>query len=288
MTTSTDSSSETAGLQFDRAEQQDGAAGMPGQALVCSRCQRPMTMEYYQVGDAVACADCKAEVVRDREAAAAQGRRASGLARAMLFGLGAAVAGAAIYYAVIAITEWELAIVALLIGYMVGWAVRRGSRGVGGRRYQWTALVLTYLSVGMAYTPVAFKALMDAQKKGVLGTTTVSTKASTPATPSTTPATPTTSTTPTASTSTTPARAVGKRNGPPPAGGPVPWAALAIALLAVLAASLLLPLAVVFGTLPGGILNAVIIGVGMQQAWKMTRAPRIPVSGPYRLGGAAP
>ena len=51
-------------------------------------------------------------------------------------GLGAGIVGAAIYYAVIAITHLEIGIVAILIGYMVGRAVRKGARGHGGLRFQ--------------------------------------------------------------------------------------------------------------------------------------------------------
>ena len=66
----------------------------------------------------------------------------------------AAIPGAILYYAVIAITNFEIGIVAIAIGYMVGWAVRKGAGGRGGRRFQVLALVLTYWAVGLAYTPL--------------------------------------------------------------------------------------------------------------------------------------
>ncbi len=62
--------------------------------------------------------------------------------------------------------------------------------------------------------------------------------------------------------------------------------ALGIILLVTIVASLALPVIYVVGSLPSGLLSAVIIGVGMQQAWKMTRARPIPISGPYELGSA--
>jgi hypothetical protein len=52
-----------------------------------------------------------------------------------VFGLGAGIVGAVIYYAVIAITNFEIGLVAILIGYMVGQAVRKGARGRGGLRF---------------------------------------------------------------------------------------------------------------------------------------------------------
>ena len=73
--------------------------------------------------------------------------------------IGAAIAGAAIYYAVIAIAHLEIGIVAILIGYMVGWGVRKGAGGRGGRRFQILAVVLTYWAVGLAYSPLAFEEL---------------------------------------------------------------------------------------------------------------------------------
>ena len=76
------------------------------------------------------------------------------------FGAGAGIVGAAIYYAVIAIAHLEIGIVAILIGYMVGYSVRKGAQGRGGRRFQVLAAVLTYCSVALAYTPLAIEQAM--------------------------------------------------------------------------------------------------------------------------------
>ena len=38
--------------------------------------------------------------------------------------------------------------------------------------------------------------------------------------------------------------------------------------------------------LPGGLISAAIIAFGMQQAWRMTGAPQLQISGPYRIGPA--
>ena len=88
-------------------------------------------------------------------------RGAGPFVMALLFGLGAGIAGAIIYYAVIAITNFEIGIVAILIGYMVGYAVRKGAGGRGGRRFQVLAVALTYIAVGLAYTPIAMKGGYD-------------------------------------------------------------------------------------------------------------------------------
>jgi hypothetical protein len=49
-----------------------------------------------------------------------------------------------------------------------------------------------------------------------------------------------------------------------------------------------LPVLVVFGSMPGGLLSALIIGIGMRQAWQMTAVPPLQISGPYRIAAASP
>jgi divalent metal cation (Fe/Co/Zn/Cd) transporter len=44
--------------------------------------------------------------------------------------------------------------ISLAVGWMVGTAMMKGSRGVGGRRYQIAAVLLTYAAVSMAAVPV--------------------------------------------------------------------------------------------------------------------------------------
>ena len=52
--------------------------------------------------------------------------------------------------------------------------------------------------------------------------------------------------------------------------------------------SLALPVLIVFGSLPGGLLSALIIGIGMRQAWQRTAVPPLLISGPYRIAATAP
>src|SRR2546426_12468468 len=72
------------------------------------------------------------------------GRR---FAKALALGLGAAVVGAAIYFGIAALTGYEFGLVAIVVGLLVGGAVRKGSNGRGGRRYQLLAAFLTYTPV---------------------------------------------------------------------------------------------------------------------------------------------
>jgi hypothetical protein len=50
----------------------------------------------------------------------------------------------------------EIGIIAIAVGYMVGKAVRAGSRGLGGRPQQILAVLLTYFSITTSYVAVGF------------------------------------------------------------------------------------------------------------------------------------
>jgi hypothetical protein len=49
-----------------------------------------------------------------------------------------------------------------------------------------------------------------------------------------------------------------------------------------------LPVLVVIGSMPSGLISAFIIFIGMRQAWKMTEAAVLKIHGPYRVGAAKP
>ena len=68
--------------------------------------------------------------------------------RAVSYGLIAAILGA-IPYAIIGI--WiNFGFFAIILGGMVGTAMMNGSRGIGGRKYQVTAVIITYFAVTFA------------------------------------------------------------------------------------------------------------------------------------------
>jgi hypothetical protein len=210
-------------------------------------CQRGLSDEYFDVNGQSVCDGCRAELEQ-----VTQTPRGWGVfAKAALFGLGAAIAGAVLYYAVIAITEFEIGFVAIAIGYMVGWMVRKSTGGRGGRRFQVLAVVLTYWAVGLAYTPIAFsQAAADDEKQ----------KAATSAPAAT------------------------------PAESPAETEAMNIPILVgiLVGFSIVLPVLVVFGSLPGGLISGAIIAFGMMQAWRMTGTPALQISGPYRIAAAPP
>jgi hypothetical protein len=230
-------------LQFDRVDTGQPAAA-ERRGVACRACAAAISTHYFSMGHAAVCDACATRVERSRAEAGTW--RAFG--RAVALGAGAMLAGAIVYYAVLAVSKLEIGLVAILIGYMVGWAVRRGSRGWGGRRYQVLALVLTYYAVGLAYLPLAIQSMQRPAAEATAGAPSSSRIDPSPA----------------------PRR-------PSPRGDP---AAAAMLLMFCFA----LPVLSVIGSLPGGAISAIIIGVGMRQAWRMTAAPSITITGPYRVG----
>jgi hypothetical protein len=236
-------------LQFDRAVVDSPAAGASGKlAVTCTSCQDAIEKEYYDVNGNVVCDRCRRAI----ESAAETPTGLMPLIVASVFGFGAGVVGAVIYFSVIAIAHLEIGIVAILIGYMVGYAVRKGARGRGGLRFQVIAVALTYLSVAFAYTPLVVKQAIDAQRTAH----------------------------PAASMQSEAGRRAANDNARRATSPPGLIRALSAMALFILA----LPVLIVVSSLPSGLISGLIIFIGMRQAWKMTAAPWVQVLGPYRVG----
>ncbi len=144
-------------LQFDRVEPARSEAPA---AFACSFCSTPLYSSYYEINGRAACEACRYRVEQQVES----GTGAGGFGRAALAGVGAAAVGSGIYYAVRALTGYEIGLVAILVGFMVGKAVRWGTLGRGGRGYQVLAVFLTYMSISSTYLPVIFKSFAEARK----------------------------------------------------------------------------------------------------------------------------
>ena len=130
-------------LQFDRADY-----ATPGAPLTCTACKAVLTSEYWSANGQVLCSACAEGV---RRYASGTGSRSARFLRALLFGTGAALVCAALYGAVLVYSRSEWAIISIGIGWLVGKAVRHGSDGRGGWRYQLLAAFLTYTAVCAAY-----------------------------------------------------------------------------------------------------------------------------------------
>jgi hypothetical protein len=116
----------------------------------CQFCQQVIAGQYYRANGAMACPGCAEKM---RGAVAVDSHAA--FVRAVTYGVGAAVVGL-IGYALIAILlqGWVISYMAIGVGWIVGTAMMKGSNGVGGRRYQIAAAVLTYAAVSMAAIPI--------------------------------------------------------------------------------------------------------------------------------------
>ena len=77
---------------------------------------------------------------------------------------GGAILGLILYAAFGIITGWMIGYVSLAVGYIVGKAIRMGSGGIGGRRYQIAAVALTYAAVSMAAIPIWVSQVSKARK----------------------------------------------------------------------------------------------------------------------------
>jgi len=116
----------------------------------CTACKQPITARYYRVNTKMACESCVRQLAeqlpKDSHAAYVRG---------MIFGLGAAILGMILYAGFTIVTGFYIGYVSLAVGWLVGKAIMLGSKGIGGRRYQIAAVVLTYAAVSLAAIPIA-------------------------------------------------------------------------------------------------------------------------------------
>jgi hypothetical protein len=133
-------------LQFQHAEPiPEVSAG-----LACVVCKQPVGGSYYQAqGQQVVCLLCA-----ERIQVAKQAAPAVSLMRAALYGGGAALAGCALYALVAIVLKAQIGLIAILVGWMVGKAIRHASYGRGGRPQQILAVALTYFAITTSYIPV--------------------------------------------------------------------------------------------------------------------------------------
>ena len=242
--------SDTNNLQFDQAEFQDGAP-----ATVCGFCGQQILGSYFQVNNAIACEACRFRLQTSLDA----GSGAARFLRAAGAGSAAALAGAALYYAISAMTGYEFGLISIVVGVAVGTAVRWGSYRRGGWRYQALAMALTYLAIVATYVPMIIDGIRKAPAEAVAvagqSAGVRSTEATRAAQPAAVPALK-----------------------PPSFGRFLLVVALLVAF--VCAAPFLAGLQ--------NIIGLIIIGIGMYEAWKLNRRAPLIVTGPHAIAHAAP
>ncbi len=148
-------------LQFDQAEYATTPAGP-----ICGGCNQPIIDDYYEINGKIICPTCRHQI----EASFRGGSRLVRVLKAFSLGTVGAIAGAVLYYTIVRVTNWNIGLVSVLVGFMVGGAVRRGSGNRGGRFYQFLALFLTYSAIAAMLAPFAVEAFIkQAQQKGQAG-----------------------------------------------------------------------------------------------------------------------
>jgi hypothetical protein len=192
----------------------------------------------------------------------------SAFVRGILFGVGGAIIGLILYSAFGIITGLEIGYVSLAVGWLVGKAMKKGSNGIGGRRYQIVAIALTYIAVSLSAIPIGISQALkerDSRPHVQQKSSSSTEKAdiddgSNGVNASAAPA--------------APANVQPKKS----------LAALAGTLLFVGLSSPFLELQEGFS----GIIGLIILLVGIQIAWKMTGAPKLDIVGPFRVAASAP
>jgi hypothetical protein len=116
----------------------------------CAVCHQPVTARYYRVNSKMVCEGC-VQQLQHRFPTDSH----TTFMRGLLFGIVAAVIGMALYAAFTIVTGIYLGYVALAVGWLVAKGIMLGSKGVGGRRYQIAAVILTYAAVSIAAVPIA-------------------------------------------------------------------------------------------------------------------------------------
>jgi phage FluMu protein Com len=226
--------------QFGTAEY----SGVPGTER-CRFCNQAVAGRYFRVNGAMTCPSCaelaQRQVPQDSHAAYMRG---------LLFGVGAAILGLIGYAAFGIMTGLRVGYVSLAVGYIVGKAILMGSKGLGGRRYQITAVLLTYAAVSLAAVPMAisqFSKQKPSQEQQLQ----------------------------------TEQRQLEKESGQE---HQEPAATPKMSLGAALGSLALLGLASPFLELQDpfhGLIGLVILFVGLQIAWKITAGKAVEVSGPF-------
>lgn len=252
-------------LQLERAE-----FDKPETRSSCAMCSRPLERRYFQVNGQSVCTICCGRVKASLDSGTPLKRGLLALAA----GGGAALVGAVLYYAILALTGYEFALIAIVVGLLVGKAVSWGSAARGGWLYQTMAIALTYLSIVSAYVPLLVAEIRKAN---------VSVEHRQLPTEQAVPVVAVAADAPTAAAD-APAVAV---SNPAPDPGPAPDVPIEkISLGRALFAVALLVGFVLAAPFLGGLSNIiglVIIAIGLHQAWKMNRRREVVITGPHAI-----
>ena len=247
----------------------DAAAAAAPAVASCAACQQPITEAYYEAGGQVFCPRCR----ENYQAEQTGGSRVGRMLRALVFGTLAGLGGTIIWFGVRKLTGYEVGLIAIVVGLMVGGAVRAGSRGRGGVFYQLLAVFITYSAIVANYVPDVFEMMMKEfgdDKAAAVASATQPT--SQPGAAATAPSGGVES----AAASPGDEQEVGAGR-----------AIVGIILLSLIAFAFAFVMPVLAGF--ENIIGLLIIGFALWEAWKINKRVVVEFTGPYALaGGTAP
>ena len=221
------------------------------------RVQEATGRPLHDVNGQTVCEACRYAIESRHSAGSPAGR----FLRASSAGFVAAIAGSILYYAILAVSGYEFGLIAIVVGFAVGAAVRWGSKGRGGWAYQSLAMLLTYLAIVSAYVPPLVQAISQRTPEAIIDNQAVAAGA----TPSSTSVEETAVAQPAAAQSET---AGDERPGSP-----------------VMAILMLVGIVMALPFLAGveNIIGIVIIGIGLYEAWKLNRRQVLNITGPHTI-----
>jgi hypothetical protein len=209
----------------------------------CQFCHQPIAATYFRANGAMTCPSCaekmRGELAQDTHAV---------FVRAVLFGIGAAILGMILYATLAIVTGIVIGYASLAVGWVVGKAMITGSNGIGGRRYQIVAVLLTYAAVSTAAIPIwihyARQHPQSQQQRQTSSTQSSST-------------------------------------GNPSSSSPRPRPNMLAALGTLLLLGLASPFLELYSNPFGGLIGLVILAVGMRFAWQFTAGKPLEIFGPF-------
>lgn len=244
--------------QFSTAEY----AATPGSER-CKSCNQTLGSQYYRVNGALTCAYC-AEQTKLRLPVDSH----PAFVRAIVFGAGGAILGLVLYSAFGIITGLVIGYLSLAVGFIVGKAMMKGSNGIGGRRYQIAAILLTYAAVSMAAIPIGISQIIKqekAQKQTLV-------KHAPPVGAQSDPA--------------AQAEPAADADEPPPSGPAKPRMTIGKALGLLAIAGLTSPFLELQDPVHG-VIGLIILFVGIRIAWSITAGIKVDILGPFKTSSRA-
>lgn len=236
--------------QFGTAEYKSSPSGD-----ICRVCGQALPGVYYRANRAMVCAGCmervRVSVPKDSHAA---------FVRGLIFGFGGFLVGLVAYSSVTILLEgFTIGYFSFAVGFIVGKAMMMGSKGIGGRRYQIVAAILTYAAVSISAVPISIywqakhRPPVQVQKQSAGDSNSAQGQSGDSGSES----------------------GAGRSRAAQPKIGFA--GAVGLLILLGLASPFL-----GFSNPVFGILNLIILLVGIQIAWRLTRgAPRIAIDGPF-------